>query len=399
MSSQPTDSTSPSGPAIHWIGAGLASGPGIVALASAGEQITVWDMTLNRAQDLKAQVAEGGSLAVRELNLGETASRANFCARLNAGDIIVSMLPAAFHVQVAELALAENCHMVTSSYLSEDMLALNEAAMDKGLSIVNEVGLDPGIDHLLTHIIVDEARNAGVLGQGQTIDFVSYCGGFPAETTPFTYKFSWTPLGVLTALTNPAQMIRDGAEYTVEKAWTDVSNFTLDGEQFEAYANRNSLPYIADYGLGGESNLRTFVRGTLRLAGWKTAWKDIFTTLETAQPDELRQLSDQLWQDHQYDEGELDRVVLHVALTATAEDGKTWQASLTLDSTGTGWQSAMARCVSLTVAEAVGALKQGRLAPGIQSAPHDISEAKLWLKGLKDQGIDIKADNVSLADH
>lgn len=398
MSSQPSNSTPPPGPAIHWIGAGLASGPGIVALASQGERITVWDMTLDRAQDLKKQIPENASLSIRQLNLFEAASRAEFYAQLHAGDIIVSMLPAAFHVQIAELALANNCHMVTSSYLSDDMNALNETALAKGLSIVNEVGLDPGIDHLLTHIIVDQARTAGVLGQGQTIDFVSYCGGFPAEATPFTYKFSWTPLGVLTALSNPAQMIRDGAEYTVEKAWTDISAFSVDSEQFEAYANRNSLPYIAEYGLGEESNLRTFVRGTLRLSGWKTAWKDIFTTLETAKPEELRQLSDQLWQDHQYDAGERDRVVLHVALTATAEDGKTWQASLTLDSTGTGWQSAMARCVSLTVAQAVSAVKQGRLAPGIQSAPHDIPEAKLWLKGLKDQGIDIKADNVDLAD-
>ena len=396
MSSQSSDSTHHSGPAIHWIGSGLASGPGIVALASQGERITVWDMILDRAEDLKLQIPKGSSLAIRQLNLGETASRANFCACLNPGDIIVSMLPAAFHVQMAELALSENCHMVTSSYLSDDMIALNDQAMAKGLSIVNEVGLDPGIDHLLTHIIVAEARNAGVLGQGQTIDFISYCGGFPAKPTPFTYKFSWTPLGVLTALTNPAQMIRDGAAYIVEKAWTDVTDFTLKGERFEAYANRNSLPYIEDYGLGGESNLRTFVRGTLRLSGWKTAWKDIFTTLETAQPEDLRQLSDQLWQDHQYDDGEQDRVVLHVALTATKDDGTAWQASLTLDSTGSGWQSAMARCVSLTVAEAVSALKQGRLTPGIQSAPHSITEAKLWLKGLKDQGIDIKADNVDL---
>lgn len=385
-----------SGPSLHWIGAGLASGPGIIALAKKWRQITVWDMNLDRAMALKEHVAEDATLNIHQLNLIDENSRSEFCATLNAGDIIISMLPAAFHVQLAKLALSEKCHMVTSSYLTEDMVLLNDEAISKGLSLVNEVGLDPGIDHLLTHMLVDAARTAGMLGQGHVIDFISYCGGFPVAPTAFTYKFSWTPLGVLTALTNPAKVIKNAKPHTVARAWQEVTELSLEGEVFEAYANRNSLPYIAEYGLDGESNLRTFVRGTLRLSGWKSAWKDIFATLEDANSQQLKDLSDQLWRDYQYDDGEQDRVVLHVALSATAKDGNIWHASLSLDAKGTGWQSAMANCVSLTVAEAATALMEGRLPPGVQPAPHNISEVRTWLKGLKQNGVEIKANNIDL---
>ena len=387
---------SQSKPSIHWIGAGLASGPGLVALTQKWEKVTVWDMMLDRAIALQDHVAPSSTLEMRKLNLSDETSLNEFCNTLNAGDIVISMLPAAFHVQVANIALDENCHLVTSSYLNEEMNALNDQAVEKGLSFVNEVGLDPGIDHLLTHILVDCAREAGVLGKNNQIDFVSYCGGFPVEETPFTSKFSRTPLGVLSALKNPAQLIKNGKETTISTAWENVSELPIHGEIFEAYANRNSLPFIAEYGLDGETNLRTFVRGTLRLSGWKNAWRDIFNILENATPDDLKELSDKLWAEHQYGEDEEDRVVLYVALTAKLEGGETWGASLSLDAIGSGWQSAMANCVSYTVAEAVNALMEGRLAPGVQAAPHDISEARLWLDGLNKNGIKIKAINVDL---
>jgi len=383
-------------PSIHWIGAGLASGPGLVSLANKWAEATVWDMVLDRANQLSAQVNEGTSLNVRSLNLGDEVSLENFRDVLKAGDIIISMLPAAFHVQVAKIALAEQCHIVTSSYINDEMLALNDEALSKGLSLVNEVGLDPGIDHLLTHVLVGEAREAGVLGQGNEIEFVSYCGGFPAVETPFTYKFSWTPHGVLSALTNPAQLIKDGTETTIPTAWENVSELPIHGEMFEAYANRNSLPFIEEYGLDGETNLKTFVRGTLRMSGWKEAWKDIFAALENISADDLKALSDKLWTEHQYDDGEEDRVLLYVAITSTSEDGEKWQASLTVDARGSGWRSAMANTVSFTVAEAVNALMNSRLAPGVQAAPQDVAEAKLWLQGLQKNGIDIKTVNIDL---
>lgn len=383
-------------PAIHWIGAGLASGPGLVSLANKWNEATVWDMTLERAHELQKEVDDGATLHVKQLNLADDKSLQSFRNTLNHGDIIISMLPATFHVQVANIALDENCHLVTSSYLNDEMIALNDQVADKGLSFVNEAGLDPGIDHLLTHLIVDEARKAGVLGKGNQLDFISYCGGFPVITNDFAYKFSWTPLGVLTALKNPAQLVQDGVEKTIQTAWENIKDISIHGETFEAYANRNSIPFIKEYALADETNLRTFVRGTLRLSGWEAAWQDIFKTMENASMDDLKNLSDELWSKYQYDEGEKDRVVLYVALNSKDVSDNTWEVSLTLDTTGTGWQSAMANTVSYTVAEAVSALMENRLAPGVQAAPHDVAEARRWLKGLNEKGIEFKAVNIEL---
>ena len=384
-------------PSLHWIGAGLASGPGIVALADKTGRITVWDMTPERAEALQKHSDKGGQITIRHLDLDQADSLANFRSALHPGDIVISMLPAALHGQMARLALSEGCHMVTSSYLTDDMTSLNDEAVAKGLSIVNEVGLDPGIDHLFAHMLVDAARQARVLNQNRTVDFISCCGGFPAIKTPFTYKFSWTPAGVLNALTNPARMIRDGREQTVAKAWQGVTEMPLGSEIFESYPNRNSLPYIAEYGLGGEKGLRNFMRGTLRLSGWKEAWKDIFTILDRG-PDaaELKALSDRLMREYSYARDEQDRVVLYVALSATARDGKLWKAALTLDTTGSGWQSAMARTVSLTVAQAVEAVLGRRLPAGVITAPRDIAEVRIWLRGLQRAGLEIQAQNIDL---
>lgn len=384
-------------PSIHWIGAGLASGPGIVSLASKWGKITVWDMTLDRAVSLREHVENGAILNTLQLNLDDDTSLAGFLEALNPGDIIVSMLPTAFHVRIAKIALSRDCHMISSSYLTDDMIALNDQAVEKGLSVVNEVGLDPGIDHLFAHILVDKARKSGVLGKNNAIEFLSYCGGFPVEKTPFTYKFSWTPLGVLTALGNPSQIIEDGAEKTIKAAWEHVNEFTIEQEVFEVYPNRNSLPFIAEYGLGEETNITSFVRGTLRLSGWKEAWKDIFKTLESASSQKIKELSDQLWQKYQYQEGEEDRVVLYVSLSSTSPDGDIWQEQISLDVSGSNWKSAMAACVSLTVAEAVSAVMVNRLPSGVQAAPHDISEACTWLKNLQQKGIEIKSDSLDLS--
>jgi len=382
---------------IHWIGAGLASGPGLVALAAETGNVTVWDMTSEHANMLQGQMPAGKHLGVETLDLGDTESVVNFKNQLNAGDIIVSMLPAALHVTMAEIALEAGTHLVTSSYVDAPMAALDAAAKAKGLSFVNEVGLDPGIDHLLAHILVDAARGAGVLGKGHQIEFVSHCGGIPAAKTEFTYKFSWTPLGVIKALTSPAQRIKNGEVKTAKKVWQAVSEIDVAGETFEVYPNRDSLPYIEEYGLDAETNLKTFVRGTLRQAGWKKAWADIFSQVETADTAGLTALSKQLWQDHRYADDEEDRVVLYVALSASDKSGENiWSASLALDEIGSGWQTAMARTVSLTVAEGAKAILRGSFEPGVHAALTDATEARKWLQGLKNAGVTMRAETVSI---
>jgi len=382
---------------IHWIGAGLASGPGLVSLAAETSAVTLWDMTDERAKMLQGHMPAGKVLNFETLNLGERGSVENFKNHLNQGDIIVSMLPATLHIAMADIALETGTHLVTSSYVDEAMLALDGAAKEHKLAFVNEVGLDPGIDHLFAHILVAAAREAGVLGKGHQIEFVSHCGGVPVEKTDFTYKFSWTPFGVLKALTNSAQCIEGGEERNIDKVWHDVSQLNIAGETFEVYPNRNSLPYIEEYGLEKETSLQTFVRGTLRLSGWKEAWADIFTQVENADAENLKALSEQLWQDHSYADGEEDRVVLYVALTARDDTGEIiWSASLALDEIGSNWQTAMARTVSFTVAEGAKAILRGSFEPGVHAALTDAMEAKKWLHGLMNAGLTIRAENIDV---
>ncbi len=375
---------------VHWLGAGLSSGPGIVALANQRGNVTIWNRTLEKAQALLQHVDSPESLRAEAFTMERLATA------ITPGDVVVSMLPASMHADVARMALDKGANMVTTSYLTDDMRALDGEAKSKSIAIVNECGVDPGIDHLFAHVLVDEARSAGALSGDCTVDFVSHCGGVPAVPNDFCYKFSWTPLGVLTALKNKALSIRDGVEHETVKAWTDVENIDVLGETFEVYANRDSVAYIPEYGLQDVANLRTFVRGTLRLEGWTKAWADIFATVETADMDTLRALSEKLWHDYPYAPGEQDRVLLYVALTSTKPNGEQWHGSLSLDERGSGWQTAMARTVSLAGATTIGAVLDGRIPAGVHMGAPDVAEARRWLATLAGHGIVFRGENVDL---
>ncbi len=374
---------------IHWLGAGLSSWPGIVSLVTE-RPVTVWNRTVTKAQAIRQHLPDLANYDVQLLDLDSLA------AQVGAGDVVVSMLPGTFHVDIAKLALQKGAHMVTTSYITPEMQALDEEARQAGLCVINECGVDPGIDHLFAELLVDAARQAGVLGTERRIDFVSYCGGVPAVANDFRYKFSWAPAGVLGALKNQARSIRDGSEHVTKKAWTDVDNIEVLGEDFEVYPNRDSLPYVAAYQLDGVANLRTFVRGTLRLGGWKEAWSEIFAQVETATPEQIKALGDALWSQYPYADGEQDRVILYVALHADTDNGERWHASLSLDEQGSGWQSAMARTVSLTAACAIRAVLDGRAAPGVQMAAANTAEARRWLTELQAEGLHLRTENVAI---
>src|SRR6185503_13398472 len=102
------------------------------------------------------------------------------------------------------------------------------AARERGLSFVNEAGLDPGLDHMMAHRLVADYRPQAAADH--TVSFYSYCGGIPANPGPFTYKFSWSPAGVLRALTNPARCLVGGVETTTTKPWTVVQRWSVGGE-------------------------------------------------------------------------------------------------------------------------------------------------------------------------
>jgi len=370
---------------VHWLGAGLSSLPGIRKVALSGQKLVLWNRTLEKAQ--QAVTSLKIDIPVKQLDWSSLEQE------IQAGDVVISMLPATMHVQVAEICLGHKAHFVSSSYVSPEMQALDEKAKSAGLSFVNEVGLDPGLDHLLAHALVAKYEASAGFDKNNQHYFRSYCGGFPKVANNFKYKFSWSPLGVLKALKSPAQWIGEGEVKRTEKPWLALSDFDVtlaDGSQetFQAYPNRDSVPFQAQYGFANDWNVQEFVRGTLRLNGWAQAWDSLFTEVDTLTGDagmaRLQAISDDLWDNHQYDEGESDRVVLSVELEVKDPTGETtvFNGSYGVDEAGNENGSAMARLVSLTVAIAIESLIAGDLVKGVSPAPHDEKTVTKWLNAL-----------------
>ncbi|MGR3699439.1 MAG: saccharopine dehydrogenase family protein [Roseovarius sp.] len=353
---------------IHWCGTGLSAIPGLRRLIEAGHDVRVW----NRSTD-KARAAVGD--LTDKIHAFDKDALAKL---LKPGDVVVSMLPGDWHVPLAELCLGTGAHFVSSSYIAPEMRALDEAARDKGLCFVNEIGLDPGIDHLMAHHLVADYRASPAFDAGNDLSFTSYCGGVPKHPNPFRYKFSWSPLGVLKALRSPSRSIRDFSELRVSRPWDAISSYDAPlptPETFEVYPNRDSIPFIADYRFDPDWRIKDFVRGTLRLNGWSEAWKDVFAEIETldgaAGDARLKEMSDQFWQENAYDEGEPDRVVLCVDLKAEKAGKPVWHQSYVMDAWGDARGTAMARLVSIPVSLAVESVLAREIPAGVSAAPHD----------------------------
>jgi saccharopine dehydrogenase (NADP+, L-glutamate forming) len=266
------------------------------------------------------------------------------------------------------------------------MRALDDRARTAGVALVNEVGLDPGLDHLMAHALMDDYRASDAFDAGNHLSFISYCGGIPKIPNPFRYKFSWSPLGVLKALRSPSRSVRDYAELRVDRPWDAISSYTAPlpaPESFEVYPNRDSVPFMAQYGFDPDWNVRDFVRGTLRLNGWAEAWADVFREVETLSGPQgdarLKEMSDQFWADNAYDKGEPDRVVLCVGLAAEKAGAPVWHKTWVMDAWGDDAGTAMARLVSVPVSLAVQAVLNGTIPAGVHAAPDDPDLVTEWL--------------------
>lgn len=361
---------------IHWCGTGLSAIPGLRRLMEAGHDVTVWNRTVAKAEEAVGDLAKD----IRPFSMEAVAEA------MQAGDVVVSMLPADQHVPLAELCLSKDAHFVSSSYIAPEMRALDAAAKDKGLCFVNEVGLDPGIDHLMAHALMADYKASDAFDAGNELSFISYCGGVPKHENPFRYKFSWSPVGVLKALRSPSKSILDGKEFVAQRPWDALSSYTAPlptAEAFEVYPNRDSLPFMEEYGFEADWNVKQFVRGTLRLNGWAEAWADVFKEIETLEGPEgdarLKEMSDQFWTDNAYDEGEPDRVIMCVALKAERDGETVWHKTYAMDAWGDERGSAMARLVSSPVAMAVEAVLDERIATGVSAAPAQADLVSDWL--------------------
>lgn len=244
------------------LGAGMVAGPLVRYLLDKSYRLTVTSLVVEDAVRLIDGHPAGTPL---ELDVADDSALGALVAD---HDLVVSLLPYAHHPRVGRICLEHGRHLITASYVTDEMQSLDAAAREKGLVFLNEIGLDPGIDHMSASRIIDDVHARG----GKIRYFRSYCGGLPApeaNDNPFGYKFSWAPKGVLLASRNGARYWLDNHVVEIEpkRLFRDMHLLHVPGAgDFEVYPNRDSLQYREIYGLGDEA--RAIFRGTLRYLGW-----------------------------------------------------------------------------------------------------------------------------------
>ena len=244
------------------LGAGLVTRPLVqYLLDQENVQVIVASRTVSKADALVSGHPQGKSI---ELNVKDDAKLEEL---VKEADVVISLLPYTYHVKVAEMCLKHGVHLVTTSYVSPAMRALNERAKEKNLLLLNEIGLDPGIDHMSAMKIIDDVEEEG----GKIVSFESCCGGLPApdaNDNPFGYKFSWSPRGVVMAGRNSAQYLKDGKKVEIEGKNLFNNHWQKEVDvlgKLEVYPNRDSVMYQDLYGL---EDAATVFRGTFRNPGW-----------------------------------------------------------------------------------------------------------------------------------
>nr|WP_319997394.1 saccharopine dehydrogenase C-terminal domain-containing protein [uncultured Draconibacterium sp.] len=243
------------------LGAGMVAKPLADYILDNNIKLTIASRTLTKAEKLIRNRANGKAV---QWTIDDIDQLDQLVA---SHDLTVSLLPYAHHVTVAKLCIKHKKNMVTTSYVSEEMKALDATAKEAGIIILNEIGVDPGFDHMTAMRIIDKVQKKG----GKVKEFYSLCGALaaPEETNnPFKYKFSWSPKGVIMAGNNGAKYLKDGeiVELPTENLFKNplTIKFPEVGEM-EVYPNRNSLAYIDIYGL---KEVTTMYRGTFRYPDW-----------------------------------------------------------------------------------------------------------------------------------
>lgn len=243
------------------LGTGMVAKPLVEYLLEAGFEIVLASNTMDRAKQILNGHPNGSSVYWEAGDISTLNDLISGC------DLAVSLLPYKFHVQVASVCIEHSKSMVTTSYVQEEMKQLDKQARESGIILLNETGMDPGIDHMSAMRIIDKVHSEG----GKIIEFYSLCGALPApesKNNPFGYKFSWSPKGVILAS-------RSDARYLIKGKRVDIESINLFKDRFrhkvpgvgvlEVYPNRDSIIYIDIYGI---PETETIYRGTYRHIGW-----------------------------------------------------------------------------------------------------------------------------------
>ncbi|EMD35803.1 hypothetical protein CERSUDRAFT_52831 [Gelatoporia subvermispora B] len=252
---------------VLMLGSGMVAGPAVDEICKRSDvRLVIASNSLAEATRLATDRANAIPLLL-DISNKDAVERL-----IEEADVIISLLPAPLHPPVADLCIQHKKHLVTASYISPAMRSLHERAIAADVLLLNEIGLDPGIDHCSALSLIDSLREQ----KKEIVSFTSFCGGLPApehaEGIPLGYKFSWSPKGVLTALSNDARFRLNDKKYHLEHDELLTHYFPdvplSDVLKFEGVPNRDSLSYASVYGLHSLQQLRTLLRGTLRYPGF-----------------------------------------------------------------------------------------------------------------------------------
>jgi saccharopine dehydrogenase-like NADP-dependent oxidoreductase len=243
------------------LGAGLVANPMVKYLLEKKFKVSVASNTPDRAKTMVGNHPAGQTI------FWEADDEETLDTLVAGHDLTVSLLPYRFHVMVAKHCLKHRKNLVTASYVKPDMMAFDEEAKNAGVLFLNEMGLDPGIDHMSAMRIIDKIHT----NEGAVLEFYSLCGALPAPeaaNNPFRYKFSWSPKGVILAGNNDAHFLRHGKEVNIPTNDLFKNPFQVDFPQvgiLDVYPNRDSMAYRTIYGI---PEAQTVYRGTFRYKGW-----------------------------------------------------------------------------------------------------------------------------------
>ena len=234
--------------------------------------ITIGDISLGAAEKFTKNHTNSKGILLDVFNREEREKAVRNC------DMVISMLPARFHIEVAKDCLTFGKNLVTASYISDEMQSLDKEAKAKGLVFMNEIGVDPGIDHMSAMKVIDNIRDKG----GKLLLFESFTGGLVAPESDdnlWNYKFTWNPRNVVLAgQGGAAEFLQEGLYKYIpyNRLFRRTELIKIDGYgKFEVYANRNSLKYHDVYGF---KDILTLYRGTIRRVGFSRAW-NVFVQL------------------------------------------------------------------------------------------------------------------------
>lgn len=351
---------------IHWVHAGTDALFGLRHMQDAGADLQVW--------------TRGGVLAGVAPDIQQAMDLDALRKAVRPGDIVVAPRPT--DLAVAQVAMDRGAHLAVGWHASQGLRRTVAGAADRGLTVLAEAGMVPGIEHLMARDLLNDYRHD--IQPGDVLHFTAYGGGVPKYPDNFRHKFNTNPLPLLNSLATPTSWIGEGRLQRADFPFDAIRDYDLNlptPERHQVYPHYDVAPYLAAYGFDPDWQVQTAQRGAIRLKGWETGWTQIFARIRQTGKDQaaLGAMAAELWAEHPFAPTEADRVVLSVMLRAENGGRTRWHKEWVLDAIGgrKGW--ARFRLNSLMLALAAQAIADGQVPPGLHIGPTDPELIAAWL--------------------